>query len=858
MNNSDHRIRHDDHDRSTLQGVPGQYPGASTAGSVHKHEAPDNIRPEFNLLVAGCRGGQSPNFQFRPGVSCERESCKSVAQHGLVVMKLRGSVLNADRSVCARISVVSQRVTKDQLASVAKFVQGCSGHTSYIRAASIDILLDDGTGQHQPLGLTLIDTPSLDFRDEVAADRILTETLRHIDSRFAEGLDDEWKAQSGDRYVHLCIYFLDPDQIVPPSVPGPPAPLIPRTRTNSFSQPDHEPVILEPPVTTNPLLARPTLPQADIAAIRRLSGRVNVLPVIARADILSNDRLAAVKLAIRRDLADAGIGFGIFDTDSTPYPQDERPNSANRPDSSNGYGHGPNGASAANSTPPTSPTSPPLLRLPYALISPDMYSHSDGVSRRTLSRHELVQQYTPSTHYSIPSPYPRGKFIRSYRWGTLDVLDSAHSDFLSLRAAIFHHMETLQRYTRLYLFEKFRSEYTLQRPTSRHSSNISHLSHIPTMQHTSRPILAIDTAPQPLAHPRSITVQQQPPQQQQQRHDGYPGDVRSAPPPRTNLPESIPASSAGRAAMATRKLKCDGGRPTCGQCLKRNNPCDYMPQNKRRGTQRQRKGDESGSDSGDERSAEADEPSLSPEIPSQTPSRRSSNVGRHQHEGYTPSLPSMSTMSERRDDSSAASSSRLKVDSASMGESSRRYFPDNEVPHIATLPMTEPPTPAPMSAPNLPPIRPASDLQAAQRKRAATVPGKIGRQSTSSGPKVVACNYCRARKTKCDGAHPACASCARRQLDCNYVHESAYSNGPGQKKSRRSSTSKPDSPRSVSPPSSRMIPTPSTGNDLHDSRDVEMHFGDEVDLKRPMEHGDISRAPKKMRMDNHPAPAGIP
>jgi hypothetical protein len=232
-----------------------------------------------------------------------------------------------------------------------------------------------------------------------------------------------------------CIYFLDPDQIVPLSVPAPPAPLIPRPRTNSFSQPDHEPVILEPPVTTNPLLARPTLPQADITAIRRLSGRVNVLPVIARADILSNDRLAAVKVAIRRDLADAGIGFGIFDVDP-PYAQDEL-SSTNRPESSNGYGH-PNGAP---STPPTSPTSPPLLRLPYALISPDMYSHSDGVSRRALPRHELVQQYAPSTHYTPPSQLPRGKFVRSYRWGVLDVLDPSHSDFWSLRNAIFHHME---------------------------------------------------------------------------------------------------------------------------------------------------------------------------------------------------------------------------------------------------------------------------------------------------------------------------------------------------------------------------------------------------------------------------------
>lgn len=245
---------------------------------------------------------------------------------------------------------------------------------------------------------------------------------------------------------------------MPPSVPGPPAPPIARTRNNSVSypQPDHEPVILEPPVPTNPLLARPTLPAADIAAIRRLSGRVNVLPVIARADMLSNDRLAAVKLAIRRDLADAGIGFGIFDTDPPQLAQQDdvvmngsaggATQQQQRPGSANGYANGSAGVTGTGAgqipSPPTSPTAPPLLRLPYALISPDMYSHSDGVSRRVPSRHELVQQYTPTTHYTIPSQqFIRGKFIRSYRWGVLDVLDATHSDFIALRTAVFHHME---------------------------------------------------------------------------------------------------------------------------------------------------------------------------------------------------------------------------------------------------------------------------------------------------------------------------------------------------------------------------------------------------------------------------------
>ncbi|KAF9013262.1 hypothetical protein BDQ17DRAFT_1487844 [Cyathus striatus] len=783
---------------------------------------PDNIRPEFTLLVAGCRGGKTSFLRL---------------------------LLDT--------SDIHSRASKDQLASVAKFVQGSSGHTSFIRTASIDINVDDANGGKLCLGLSLIDTPSLDFRDEPAAERQLTETIRYIDSRFAEGLDDEWKAKSGDRYVHLCIYFLDPDQIVPAAVPAPPAPLVPRARTGSLSQPDQEPVILEPPVTTNPLLYRPTLPAADVSAIRRLSRRVNVLPVIARADILSNDRLNAVKMAIRRDLADAGIGFGIFDVDGH-YPQDDHPPQ---------NGTHPNGSSSNANSPPASPVAPAQLRLPYALVSPDIYSHSDGVPRPHPPRHELVQMYTPPpSQYPAVSKLARGKFLRSYRWGTLDVLEPTHSDFLPLRSAIFHHMETLQKYTREYLFDKFCDEYNhqQQRPPSRPS--ISHIPHMVPIPHNSRPILAIDTAPHTsvprhpsLSGPRDILA----------------GDVRPTAMPRPP-PDSISAGGSAKSAgprtnkqrskkitvacnfCRSRKLKCDGGRPACGQCMKRSNPCDYMPQNKRRTTVRQRKGEESESESADERSAEPEQQhSLSPEVSAQPLPRRSSNVDKLAHEGYGPGpLPPMASLPERRDEHPMPGPSRSKPMPVPEG---RTYFPDNELPHIATLslPAPSPSTPAPMSAPSLPPIRPASDQQAAQRKRAATVPGKRRGNLQARVPKLWLVTSV---ETKCDGAHPACASCARRQLPCNYVHDtSGAPNGVPQKKGRRPSTSKPSAnSQSVSPPSSRMIPTPSTGNDHLDHRELDDHLDDEVDLKRPLEHPDMSRAAKKMRMDSSPVIAGIP
>lgn len=108
-----------------------------------------------------------------------------------------------------------------------------------------------------------------------------------------------------------------------------------------------------------------------------------------------------------------------------------------------------------------------------------------------------------------------------------------------------------------------------------------------------------------------------------------------------------------------------------------------------------------------------------------------------------------------------------------------------------------------------------------------------------------------ARKTKCDGGHPACSSCARRQLACNYVHDS-IPNGSPQKKARRTSTSKvlTGGAHSVSPPSSRMLPTPSSTIDTRNIRDVDIRLDGDLNLKRPQEYPEMHRSPKKLRMDS--------
>ncbi|OAX42841.1 hypothetical protein K503DRAFT_682402 [Rhizopogon vinicolor AM-OR11-026] len=773
-------------------------------------------------------------------------------------------------------SEISTTATKDQLASVAKFVQGCSGHTSHIRTASINIDHDiDQNGTPQVLTLTLVDTPSLAFEDETSTERAIHEILRHVESRFAEGIEDDWRAQSVDNNIHLCIYFLDPDVIVPPSVPGPPAPLVSRTRGNSFSVTDPEPVILEPPVTNNPLLCRPSLPSNEISTIRRLSARVNVLPVIARADTLTNDRLAAVKMAVRRDLAEAGIGFGIFDMDSHAQYQHRKdaaePAHPIKGEMVNGY----NGL-ASKSSPhghPSPPNSPAIssLKLPYALISPEIYSHSDGVGRVPLSRHELVQQYTPLILCHSASKLTRNKFFRSYRWGSMDVLDPVHSDFVPLRTAIFHHMETLQKYTREYLFKKFREEYLLQHHPANHPLHPLALQQgVPRtsvpVAHAPRPVLTIETQSghgsvrhPPLPMPRDIP----------------PGaDLRGLPlsRPMADGPSSSQLqgkTASGRSSKQrtkkitvacnfcrSRKLKCDGGRPACSQCVKRSNLCDYMPQtSKRRNPHRPPKEDSESEMSGEDRSAEDNDPSVSPEIPSQVPTRRSSNVDKR------PMLDGFSTIAgpSEHHDAHANMPPGMPRHKCGMATSEgRSLFKDNELPHIATLSLPDTSPAGAMTAPPLPPIRPASEQQAAQRKRASTVPGRSSRPAASTGPKVVACNFCRARKTKCDGAHPACSSCARRSLPCNYNHDSSAS-GANKKGARRASTSKVTAPQiSQHPPSVQSPPanTPPSSTVVGDSRystgkSSEEHPGEpmDVDLKRKLDDMEPPHIQKRMRVD---------
>ncbi len=209
-------------------------------------------------------------------------------------------------------------------------------------------------------------------------------------------------------------------------------------------------------------------------------------------------------------------------------------------------------------------------------------------------------------------------------------------------------------------------------------------------------------------------------------------------------------------AYTARKLKCDGGRPACHQCLKRSNACDYMVPQKRRGGMRQRRNmnnSDSEGASGDEPSVEI-EPSASPEtvpkplarvgsdreLPPLDVIQQQATFAKHED------MPTLKLQQFPRHQSEMALPASLERRGAPFIDGDR----SGQLPPIALSPPSGINANAP---PLLPSIRAPEELLSSalppghevttQRKRAPPVSARGNRSSSNYGPKVVACNHCR-------------------------------------------------------------------------------------------------------------------
>ncbi|OAA39818.1 cell division control protein 3 [Beauveria brongniartii RCEF 3172] len=209
------------------------------------------------------------------------------------------------------------------------------------------------------LRLTVVDTPG--FGDFVNNDESWRPITDNIEQRYDAYLDAENKVNRMnivDNRIHACVFFIQPT--------------------------GH------------------SLKPLDIEVMRRLHTKVNLIPVIAKSDTLTDEEIASFKARILSDIRHHGIQ--IFE--GPRYELDDEETIAENNEI--------------------------MSKVPFAVV---------GATNE------------------IKTPDGRAVRGRQYPWGTIEVDNEEHCDFVKLRQMLIRtHMEELKEHTNNTLYENYRTD----------------------------------------------------------------------------------------------------------------------------------------------------------------------------------------------------------------------------------------------------------------------------------------------------------------------------------------------------------------------------------------------------------------
>ncbi|ORY90944.1 putative cell division control protein CDC3 [Leucosporidium creatinivorum] len=212
------------------------------------------------------------------------------------------------------------------------------------------------------LRLTVVDTPG--YGDFINNDDGWKPILDNIEARFDAYLEQENRVNRTkmvDNRIHACLYFIEPT--------------------------GH------------------SLKPVDVEFMRRLHTKVNLIPVIAKADTMTDDEVLQFKARILSDIAHHRIEI----YQAPRYDQEDEETIAENEEI--------------------------IRKIPFAIVG------SDSV---------------------VATPDGRQVRGRAYPWGTIEVDNEDHCDFVKLRQMLIRtHMEELKEHTNGSLYEKYRSEKLL-------------------------------------------------------------------------------------------------------------------------------------------------------------------------------------------------------------------------------------------------------------------------------------------------------------------------------------------------------------------------------------------------------------
>ncbi|TKX24121.1 cell division control protein [Elsinoe australis] len=209
------------------------------------------------------------------------------------------------------------------------------------------------------LRLTVVDTPG--FGDFVNNDDSWRPIMENIDQRFDAYLDAENKINRMnivDNRIHACVYFIQPT--------------------------GH------------------SLKPLDVEVMRRLHTKVNLIPVIAKSDTLTDEEIHSFKQRILADINHHSIQ--IFE--GPRYELDDEETIAENNEI--------------------------LSKIPFAIVG---------------------------ANSEVTTPEGRKVRGRKYPWGVIEVDNEDHCDFVKLRQMLIRtHMEELKEHTNNFLYEHYRSD----------------------------------------------------------------------------------------------------------------------------------------------------------------------------------------------------------------------------------------------------------------------------------------------------------------------------------------------------------------------------------------------------------------
>lgn len=210
------------------------------------------------------------------------------------------------------------------------------------------------------ISLTIVDTPG--FGDNIDNEFTFSEIVGYLERQYDDILAEESRIKRNPRFrdnrVHALLYVLTPT--------------------------GH------------------ALREMDIELMRRLSPRVNVIPVIGKADTLTPSELSAFKRRVMEDIEHYGI---------------------------------------------------PVYNFPYDVEEDDEDTIADNSELRALMPFAIVGA---NSEITVNDQIVRG---RQYPWGIVEIDNPKHSDFGRLRSALLNtHLTDLKEITQDFLYENYRTE----------------------------------------------------------------------------------------------------------------------------------------------------------------------------------------------------------------------------------------------------------------------------------------------------------------------------------------------------------------------------------------------------------------